>query len=74
MSKINQFDWFYQVGNIVMEDGMKVLTDIMFVSTPEEAERLVQNNKYTCALRFRCDKTWGMVDREWYDAKTRAWI
>ena len=71
---MNSFEWFYQVGNTVQENGKNILKDSMYVDSPERAENLVNNGKYNCARRFRCDKIKGMVDEEWYRSETHAWI
>lgn len=72
--KINPFDWFYQVGNIAQEDGKKVLKDLTFVNSPEDAAKIVKNGEKDFARRFRCEKDGGIVDEEWYDQKIGAWI
>lgn len=71
---MSPFEWYYQVGNISQEDGKRVLKNPKLVGFPEEAERLVKEGEYGSARRFRCDKKLGMIDEEWYDPKTDAWI
>jgi hypothetical protein len=71
---MSQFEWFYQVGNIIQENGKRILTDLKLVSSPEEAAKLVIEGKSSFARRFRCDKKVGMVDEEWYRPETNSWI
>ena len=74
MIGVNCFEWFYQVGNIVNENGKKVLKDLSSVGFPEEAEKMVKEGGKNFARRFRCDKKLGIVDEEVYNPKTGAWV